>query len=142
VRQRLRPRLVVMVVLTLVSDVLAVGDGAVQSGGVEPVDPTAGVDFEALGAAEGSVVADAFGLLEPNHALREGVLVAGPDRPDRRHSSGGGETVGVVNGRVLPAGVAAIPEPSEVGAGSRLSRRRSFRARWFGRCARKSRRRF
>jgi hypothetical protein len=63
----------VTVVLGLVLDGRDVADAAVQSVLVEPVDPVQGGEFEVVDAAPGPFVADALGLVEPDHGLSEGV---------------------------------------------------------------------
>ena len=84
-RQRLLSGVVLTVVALLVLGRGGVDDGAVQAGGVEPVDPAEGGELEVVDSAERGVVADAFGLLEPDHRLRHRVIVRIAHGPHQRH---------------------------------------------------------
>ena len=51
---------------------------------VEPVHPGERGEFELVGGAERAVDLHALGLVEPDDALGEGIVIAVADRPDRR----------------------------------------------------------
>jgi hypothetical protein len=57
----------VTVVVGLELDWWDVADGAVQPGLVEPVHPAQGGELEVVDASPGPFVADALGLVEPDH---------------------------------------------------------------------------
>jgi hypothetical protein len=80
VGQRLLPAVVLTVMGLFVLDRGAVLEGAVQAVGVAPVHPGRGGEFEVGDPAEGAVVADGLGLVEPDDALGHRVVVGVTDR--------------------------------------------------------------
>jgi hypothetical protein len=89
-RQRLLSGVDLTVVLGLVLDGWDVLQAAVEPVVVEPVHPAERGEFEVVDAAPGPFPLGAFGLVEPDQALRLGVVVAVPDGPDRGERAGGG----------------------------------------------------
>lgn len=87
--------------------------GAVESDVVRLPDPVRGGELELVGAAPGSFVQHAFGLVEPNGGLGEGVFVAVADGADRRYSTGVGEPA-VVADRGVSAPVVGVQRQSVI----------------------------
>ena len=89
-----------------------------EAAGVVPVDPVGGgeLDFEGVGEAvvergRGCAGADAFGLVEADDALGEGIVIRianGSDRCDRTDLR---EPLGVAQRGVLRAGIRMLNEP-------------------------------
>jgi uncharacterized protein YndB with AHSA1/START domain len=91
----LRPGVDLTVVRLLVLDRRQVVDGGVEALFVVPVHPGQGREFEFVDGAEWAVDLDALGLVEADHGLGHGVVVAVADRPDRGFDAGLGEPLGV-----------------------------------------------
>ncbi len=89
-------------VLMLVLDRWDVPDRGVQPGLVEPVHPEKGCQLEIIDASPWSFPSDALGLVEPDHALGQGVVERVTDGPDRGERAGVGEPFGVAD-RGVPA---------------------------------------
>jgi len=68
---------------------------------VEPVDIREGGQLDVLGVAPRALGLDELVLVEPVEALRQAVVVAVADGPDRRPSTDLGEPFGVANRDVL-----------------------------------------
>ena len=60
-----------------------------------------GGQLEVVDGAERAVDADAFGLVQPDHRLGQGVVVGVADGADRGQRAGVGEPVGVADRGVL-----------------------------------------
>ena len=79
--------------------------------GVVPAGPFAGGRLHLGGGFPRSQVIDDLGLVQPDDALRQRVVVRVPDGPDRRRDPRGGQLGAVPDGQVLAAGVAVVDQP-------------------------------
>lgn len=86
-RKRLLEGVDLTVVLPFDLDRGVVVERGVQACGVEPVDPVRGRELERVDGAERAIGADALGLVEPDDALGEGVVLGVPDGPDSGNHS-------------------------------------------------------
>jgi hypothetical protein len=68
------------------------------------VHPGQGGQLKIINRADRAVVADAFGLVEPDHRLGHSVVVAVADGADRGERTGVGEPVGVLSPEFFPKG--------------------------------------
>ena len=68
-----------------------VADELEQASMVEPVHPVEGSELHRLGMMPGTTPADHLGLEEPDHRLRQGIVVAVADAADRRLDAGLGK---------------------------------------------------
>ena len=85
-----------------------------ESAVVEPVDPFECCEFELIESAPRSLVADAFGLVEPVDRFRERVVIRSAARSDRVHDAVLGEAFGVANREILHSPVAVMREIGEI----------------------------
>ena len=77
---------------------------------VEPVDVFEGGVLEVVEVPPWSLFVDEFCLVKADDGFGEGVIVGVAYRADRWFDAGFGETLGVSNGQILPAGVGMMYE--------------------------------
>src|SRR5215831_19387818 len=77
---------------------------------VPPIHPLGGGQLDLLEVPPGASPADELGLVETDHRLGQGVVVAVAAGTDRGNSAGLGQTLGVPNGQVLHAAVGVVDE--------------------------------
>jgi len=91
----------------------------VEAAVVVPVDPSGGGDLDCVHIPPGALAADDLGLVQPVDALRQRVVIARADRPDRRLDTGVGEPLAVRQGEVLAAVVVMGDQRGESARSSR-----------------------
>ena len=82
--------------------------------GVVPAGPFAGGRLHLGGGFPRPQVIDDLGLVQPDDALRQRVIVRVPDGPDRRRDARGHQLGAVADGQVLAAGVAVVGQPGHL----------------------------
>ena len=85
-----------------------VSDGAKQAPVVEPVDPAEGDHFQILHVAPRALAMNQLGFVETVYSFSEGVVVGLPDAADRWFNACFSQTLGIANGKILPAAIAVM----------------------------------
>ena len=80
---------------------------------VEPVDPLQRGELEVIAAAPGTTAVDQLRLVEPDHGLRQGVVVRVAAAADRGRHPRLSQPLRVADREVLHAAVRVMDEPSQ-----------------------------
>lgn len=94
-------------------EVVAVLEGTAA---VEPADPFRGSYLEIVEALPRTPRLDQLGLVEPDHRLRERIVIRGPDSASRGLDPRGREMLGVGHGEVLDPVVVMGDQTSQITA--------------------------